>query len=471
MMANWLCASTFVRNGLRFVVGAVLISAVFERSLGAVAFIDCPGDCDGDRVVTVDELVVGVQIALNRQDAIPCLAFDLDGDGDVAVDEVIRAIDAVLAGCSPQPSPTPTPIVPGGTAFSLIETLSDGDRVRGLTGARSIAVSTDGKNVYVGSEAPDGGIVIFRRDPSTGSLSFMDFVGSDTNGFAGLKFVRDIAIESDGNHLYATTLETELQAFERDQDGRLAPPTQTSSRPTSGASVSTGPDGNVYVASIRYGLAVFGHVTPGVIDIVQEEAVGRSIAPTKVIVGPDGNSVYVLGWIYPPAPLTSYEITLFRRDSLTAPLERIEMATSGEAPEISRPISGVISPDGRNLYVARRFVHSPVTTFQRSAEDARLSLVSDTTWAADLGVPTAMCQAPNGSTVFVSGIGPQGQGRIATFHRDSGSGALQLVDLYRHEDFGGILSTTACATSPDGETLYVTDGAGSLSGFSLTVDE
>jgi hypothetical protein len=59
----------------------------------------CPGDCGHDRGVTVDELVIGVDIALGLSELDACLPFDMDGDGAVTVDELIAAVHSSLEGC------------------------------------------------------------------------------------------------------------------------------------------------------------------------------------------------------------------------------------------------------------------------------------------------------------------------------------------------------------------------------------
>jgi len=59
----------------------------------------CPGDCGDVGVVTVDELIVGVSMALGAQPLAACPSFDRDGDGAVTVDELLAAIDAALNGC------------------------------------------------------------------------------------------------------------------------------------------------------------------------------------------------------------------------------------------------------------------------------------------------------------------------------------------------------------------------------------
>ncbi len=59
----------------------------------------CDGDCDGDGVVTVAEIVRGVNLALGTVAIAECPAFDGDADGQVSVDELIRAVLRALDGC------------------------------------------------------------------------------------------------------------------------------------------------------------------------------------------------------------------------------------------------------------------------------------------------------------------------------------------------------------------------------------
>lgn len=59
----------------------------------------CVGDCTGDRNVTVDELVRGVNIALGSLSVTECSAFDRDGNGEVTVDELVAGVNNALSGC------------------------------------------------------------------------------------------------------------------------------------------------------------------------------------------------------------------------------------------------------------------------------------------------------------------------------------------------------------------------------------
>lgn len=60
----------------------------------------CVGDCDGSDGVVVNELVLGVNIALGRLDLSLCLAFDPNDSGSVSVDELVRGVNNALRGCT-----------------------------------------------------------------------------------------------------------------------------------------------------------------------------------------------------------------------------------------------------------------------------------------------------------------------------------------------------------------------------------
>jgi hypothetical protein len=59
----------------------------------------CAGDCNGNGVVTVNELIIGVAIATGNAPVTACLAFDLNGNGIVSVNELVAAVGKALNGC------------------------------------------------------------------------------------------------------------------------------------------------------------------------------------------------------------------------------------------------------------------------------------------------------------------------------------------------------------------------------------
>lgn len=70
----------------------------------------CNGDSDHDLAVTVDELVVGVGIALEMHHRNQCIEMDANADARVSIEELVAAVQNALRGCngaSATPSPTP----------------------------------------------------------------------------------------------------------------------------------------------------------------------------------------------------------------------------------------------------------------------------------------------------------------------------------------------------------------------------
>lgn len=59
----------------------------------------CPGDCNGTGDVTVNELIIGVNIVLGTANLSSCPAFDTNGDGNVGIPELIQAVNAASNGC------------------------------------------------------------------------------------------------------------------------------------------------------------------------------------------------------------------------------------------------------------------------------------------------------------------------------------------------------------------------------------
>lgn len=83
----------------------------------------CVGDCNGDTAITVDEILLGVNIALGLTPMSACAPFDTDASGTLTVDELVASVDGALRGCTaaPTPTPTPDPIGPDIVALALAD--------------------------------------------------------------------------------------------------------------------------------------------------------------------------------------------------------------------------------------------------------------------------------------------------------------------------------------------------------------
>ncbi len=88
------------RHGGRRRLGPALAALLLLPAVTTPAHA-CIGDCNADAVITVDEILRGVAIAIGEADRAACPAFDADADGAVTVDEIVAAVRAALAGCLP----------------------------------------------------------------------------------------------------------------------------------------------------------------------------------------------------------------------------------------------------------------------------------------------------------------------------------------------------------------------------------
>ena len=59
----------------------------------------CVGDCNGDGSVAINELIGGVNIALGNAPVDSCPSFDRNGNGSVSIDELIAAVNVAQTGC------------------------------------------------------------------------------------------------------------------------------------------------------------------------------------------------------------------------------------------------------------------------------------------------------------------------------------------------------------------------------------
>jgi hypothetical protein len=85
----------------RLVVSAALAVAVAASRVPA----QCVGDCHNDKAVTVDELVMMVNIALDNAPMHICDAGDANEDGTITVDEIIMGVNYAMHGCPAPVSP------------------------------------------------------------------------------------------------------------------------------------------------------------------------------------------------------------------------------------------------------------------------------------------------------------------------------------------------------------------------------
>jgi hypothetical protein len=89
--------TTAVLSPTPIVTASPASTATTTATIGAG---QCIGDCDGSNTVSVNELVLGVNIALARDTLAACPPFDQNDSQRVEVNELVAAVNRALHGCN-----------------------------------------------------------------------------------------------------------------------------------------------------------------------------------------------------------------------------------------------------------------------------------------------------------------------------------------------------------------------------------
>ena len=161
---------------------ATLVGIAIGLCVASGASAQCVGDCNGDGMVAINELITGVNIAQGATPLSQCPSFDVNGDNMVGINELITAVNNALNGC-----------VPVGTERTF--TLDPGILLAdpSATGSGLFTTGLSGSNA---SNGPDDG---FSPGPLTLVLGTQD-----ANGVAALTLKEDVFLHIgiiDGSHL------------------------------------------------------------------------------------------------------------------------------------------------------------------------------------------------------------------------------------------------------------------------------
>ena len=328
-----------------------------------------------------------------------------------------------------------------------------------LLGASAVAVSPDGRNVYVASSGSNG-VAWLARDAATGELTpegcIKEFPRADRcrAGF-GVVGISGVVVSPDGRHVYVTAADPgSVSAFSRDPDtGDLEPVMCVS---------ENGSDGRC-----EDGTALTG--------------------ASSVTIAPDGGQVFVTA-----ADIGG--VTSYARDAATGRLTPqgclLDKAPRGgsctSAPALAGAAASALSPDGKTLFVASAgdealalfardpaggrltpsscFRHrvatdadavDPEASEDEEAEDAA---ADDCKPAMAIGQAREVVVSSDGRGVFVLGD----EGSLATFGRDPASGELTQTGCAEGDvtykacsEARGLFDARGMAVSSDGRSLYV----------------
>ncbi|HVS99612.1 MAG TPA: beta-propeller fold lactonase family protein [Solirubrobacterales bacterium] len=287
-------------------------------------------------------------------------------------------------------------------------------------GSRAIAISPDGRSVYVASSRSDA-IAIFTRDPSTGALrqlpgkagcvAALVAKGKATGrcGLAiGLIGPNSVAVSPDGRSVYATSHEgSSVTTFHRNR--------------LTGALTQLPPSASGCISGLPIPTCTAGRAVKG---------------PDVVVVSPDGKNVYV-------GAFDGNAVVSFSRAAGSGALTQLSgsggcIANGGgegcaAGVELERVEGLAISPSGSSVYAAAAF-SSAVDVLSRNASTGALSQATDgsgcitnsavagCTQGYQIGGVNALVVAPKSGDVYATSLTSNS---LTTFHPTEGGGLAQ----------------------------------------------
>ncbi|MFC1726539.1 beta-propeller fold lactonase family protein, partial [candidate division KSB1 bacterium] len=298
-------------------------------------------------------------------------------------------------------------------ALSFVEAHFDGTAdVDGLNYPQGMAISPDGKNVYVCGMS-DLALAVFNRNVTTGALTYAGMVQDGVNGVDGLDGAYHVDVSPDGAHVYATAYnEHKVSIFNRNS--------------------STG------------SLTFVGYIEDNInsVDGIQ--------GASDVKVSPDGKHVYVSGY-------DEAKLGVFRRNINTGELTFVEAETdgSGGVTDMAGTWGISISPDGKHLYVAAETDHG-LTAFSRDPSTGVLTFIDTEVDGAGgvegLGGARYAFISPDGDFVYATG---EDDTAIAIFNRDHISGLLTFEEYVQGGGaVNGLTGLNTLALTKDGRNIY-----------------
>jgi len=299
----------------------------------------------------------------------------------------------------------PGDLTGAGCLRDLENTLTGCQSVQGLDRGYGVAVSPDGKQVYVAA-ADDDTLTTFNRDPQTGAVTWIGCLRDDGRAavgcttVAGLDGARGIAVSPDGKSVYVASGDGDaLAVFNRSTTSgalMLVGCSRDTENPLAGCTQVQGLD-----------------------------------APRDVSITADGTSVY-------EASAEDDAVTFFRRSTSTGALTWVscvrDVSNAGtgcaSAIGIDGPRAADLSPDGTSLYVAARDGDS-VAEFDRNTTTGALTwrgcfrdvenTITGCTSVQGLDGPHGISLSPDGTSVYFP---TESDDTVTTFARNTTSGAL-----------------------------------------------
>ncbi len=357
----------------------------------------------------------------------------------------------------------------------------DTGNVPELANPGRLALSPDGAHAYAVSDPLDS-ILLFARNPVGGALAFTTRYSVASTGFSAalLDGASDVTMSPDGLHVYVAARNSgAVVVLERDpSDGTLSFVQNQQDSSLQGVNaVRVSADGRHLYASggVANAIAVYGRdALTGALGMLEAERSGVDDAsdsggvvlgldrPSGLALSADGGQLYV-------AARFGNAVLAFERVSNPESADFGKLSFTGSQRNGLGGVQGlagafdlVLSPDGRHLYVIGESSNS-VVLFDRSETGAlswrRMWRKSDP-GIFGLGGPQGIAMAPNGREVFVVGFADSS---LTVFRRALSDGTTtQSGDLtVRQTVFDGegqvdnMQGPAAVVASHDNQYIYV----------------
>ncbi|HKJ35209.1 MAG TPA: beta-propeller fold lactonase family protein [Solirubrobacterales bacterium] len=372
-----------------------------------------------------------------------------------------------------------------GDDYTFVETETDGlddagdagGEVDGIRAAEGLAISPDGKHVYVAGASNESTIAFFERDATSGELSF-----AGTQTATGLSSPDDVAVSPDGDHVYTISGNNDkLFGFKRNpSDGTLTDTGIVAEDGVGGVdmadpqTLTVAPDGEALYVGTDGGdsLAAFSRTAAdGTLTYVETETDGVDgggpggtvnglNGVRDVLVSADDEYVYASG-------RNDDAVAVFERDGTSEELDFIEVEENGvDDGGPGGPVSGLdapermalsTEPDQRNLYIAGHNSDS-IAVFRRNDTTGKLNFVESESDGVDdagdagstaMGLDGSAAVAVADDNTYVYGVADL-EGGASVFDLGAAPGALSFVRAKPAFYFD---SPSGLAISPDGKHL------------------
>jgi DNA-binding beta-propeller fold protein YncE len=297
----------------------------------------------------------------------------------------------------------------------------------------AVAISPDGKNVYVSANSSEF-ISQYERNTSNGKLTPLTpptvEAGKDTYG---------IAVSPDAKFVYVTNFASNtVSVYTRNEGGflTLLESVATAKEPIG---VAVSPDGkSVYVTNNgEANISQYErNATTGVLKALGTATVAAGTKPRAIIVSPDSKFVYA-------ANQGSTNVSQYERNTSTGELKALSTPTIAAG---TTPLALAISSDGLSVYVAN-FGSNTVSQYERNATTGKLTALTTASVACEKE-PIGVAISPDGKSVYVTCEAAE---KISEYERPESHElkALTPATVTVGKDPVGIV------VSPDNKSVYV----------------